>query len=494
MDALPFTQLMPLHNEAARLAALAERAAWELATLNYPARPWVRPMQHAEGPVHDVAIVGAGQCGLVTAFALRQCAIPNAILLDAAPAGATGIWRRFARMATLRTPKHVTGPELGFPSLSVRAWFEARYGEDAWAALGKIGRETWHDYLNWLAQQLDFPTEHGWRVAALSPFEDGVLALEAERQDGTRRRILARHVVLGTGMDGNGRWIIPAIIRDGLPRERYAHTAETIDFSRLRGKRVVVIGAGASAFDNAATALEHGAARVDLLARRANLPRVNPNRWIEFHGFLSHYADLPDALRWRYMRTLFAMSQPPPQETWDRCALHQQFRVHLGAPISAVTMAGDAVQIATPLGNFAADFLILGTGLSIDLADRPELAAIAPHAALWRDRFTPPPGEESDAIGAFPYLGPDLSFTERVPGSAPWINRVRSCSFGSLVSSISSAGISMMRPTVERMARGIARDLFLEQASADHALLAAYDERELVSTTLASDATRNLAP
>jgi cation diffusion facilitator CzcD-associated flavoprotein CzcO len=306
--------------------------------------------------------------------------------------------------------------------------------------------------------------------------------------------VLARHVVLSTGMDGNGAWTVPAMVRDSLPRARYAHTAEPIDFARLSGKRVAVLGAGASAFDNAATALEHGAARVDLLARRESLPRVNPNRWIEFHGFLSHYADLPDSLRWRYMRTLFSMSQPPPQETWDRCAVHPQFHVHLGAPIMALGMVGDALSITTPRGTITADFLILGTGLTIDLSLRPELAAIAPHAALWRDRYTPPAGEASETIGGFPYLGPDLAFTERSPGSAPWITRVRTCSFGSLVSTISPSGISMMRPTVERMARGIARDLFLEQAGADHALLSAYDERELVSTTLASDATRSIRP
>jgi hypothetical protein len=37
------------------------------------------------------------------------------------------------------------------------------------------------------------------------------------------------------------------------------------------------------------------------------------------------------------------------------------------------------------------------------------------------------------------------------------------------------------------MVRGIARDLFLEQAEADHAALVAYDERELVDLSLASE-------
>lgn len=488
MDALPALHLPPLPDAAARLAALAERARWEMETLDYPARPWVRPVERPEGHVHDVAIVGAGQCGVATAFALRRMAVRDILMLDQAEPGGQGIWRRFARMHTLRTPKHVTGPELGFPALSVRAWFEARYGAPAWAALGKIGREDWHDYLLWLGAQLALPVQHGWRVTGLASRDAAVLALEAEHTDGTRRRILARHVVLATGMDGNGTWGVPEIVRASLPRDRYAHTAEPIDFAALAGRRVAVIGAGASAFDNAATALEHGAASVTLLARRAELPRVNPNRWIEFAGFLNHFADLPDALKWRYMRSLFALSQPPPQETWDRCAAHPNFTLRLGAPIHALRMAEEGIRLATPQGEEAADFLILGTGLVVDLRLRPELAAVAEEAALWRDRYAPPPGEESATLGSFPYLGGDLGFTPRVPERAAWVGRVRSCSFGSILSSVSSAGISMLRPTVERMARGIARDLFLEQAEADHARLLDYREQELVSLRLASQA------
>jgi cation diffusion facilitator CzcD-associated flavoprotein CzcO len=487
MDALPPRGLLPRPDAATRLAALEERARWELATLSYPARPWVRPVERAHGHVHDVAIVGAGQHGIAVAFALRQQAVRDVVILDDSAPGEAGIWRRFARMHTLRTPKHVTGPELGFPALSVRAWFEARYGEPAWAALAKIGREDWHDYLGWLAAQLDLAVTHGWRVTALAP-RDEVLALTAEQAQGTRRTVLARHVVLATGMDGAGCWATPALVAQSLPRDRYAHTAEPIDFDRLAGKRVVVVGAGASAFDNAATALEAGAARVDLLARRAAIPRVNPNRWIEFAGFLNHYAELPDALKWRYMRSLFRLSQPPPQETWDRCAAFPGFFVHPAAPMESVAMEGEAIRIATPRGTFQADFLILGTGLAVDLARRPELAALAPHAALWRDVFTPPEAETHPTLGGFPYLQPDLRFTPNATEGA-WISRVRSISFGSLVSTISSAGISMLRPTVERIARGIARDLFLEQAASDHDRLLAYDERELVSMTLASDRT-----
>lgn len=486
MDALPPLHLLPLPDAAVRLDALAARVRWELETLSYPARPWVHPLEHPEGRVLDVLVVGAGQHGIATGFALRQAAVRNILLLEEAEPGRQAIWRRFARMHTLRTPKHVMGPELGFPSLSVRAWFEARYGEPAWESLRRIPREDWHDYLLWLGERLELPVEHGWRVTGIKPEAADLLIVSAERADGAQRRLLVRHVVLATGMDGAGAWGIPRLVRDALPRECYAHTAEPIDFQALAGRRVAVLGAGASAFDNAGAALEAGAARVDLLARRASLPRINPNRWIEFNGFLNHFAELPDSLRWRYMRTLFRLSQPPPQETYDRCGVHRNFHLHLGAPLTSLAMENGSIRLGTPQGVLEADFLILGTGLVVDLSLRPELAGLAPHAALWRDRYMPPEGEEDAALGGFPYLAPDLAFTERSPGAAPWIRRVRSCSFGSMVSTISSAGISMLRPTVERMARGIVRDLFLEQAETDHARLLAYDEAELVSLRLAS--------
>ncbi len=479
MDALP-------PRTADRLAALEARAAWEIATLSYPARPWVRPVSHPDGPVFDAVVVGGGQHGVATGFALRQAAIPNILLLDDQKPGEAGIWRRFARMETLRSPKHVMGPDLGFPSLTVRAWVEAKFGEAAWHAMAKLPRETWQDYLNWLAAQLDLPTRHETRVVAIAP-QDGLVALTTESADGARGRLLARHVVLANGMESNGAWAVPAFVRESLPRDRYAHTAEPIDFTRLAGKRLLVLGAGASAFDNAATALEHGAAQVDLLARRTEMPRVNPNRWIEYAGFLNHFCELPDALRWRFLRTMFAMNQPPPQETWNRCARHAQFRVHTSAPIDALRMEGSDIVAETPRGAFRADVLILGTGMVVDLTLRPELAELAPHAALWRDRYTPPAGDADARLGAFPYLTGDFSFTERMPGAAPWIGRVRSVSFGAIASTISSAGVSMLRPTVERIARGITRDLFLEQAEADHAALLAYDERELVSMALAAE-------
>ena len=65
--------------------------------------------------------------------------------------------------------------------------------------------------------------------------------------------------------------------------------------------------------------------------------------------------------------------------------------------------------------------MIVGTGFVTDLRLRPELARVEPHIARWADRYTPPAGERTKTCSRHPYLGPNFEFTERTPGSAPYL-------------------------------------------------------------------------
>ncbi|MCX5515468.1 hypothetical protein C3941_18130 [Kaistia algarum] len=466
---------MTTHSRA--LDELAERARFELDCVNYPAREWVKPRSHGGENVLDVAIVGGGQNGLAVAFRLLRERVTNIRILDRSPAGLSGPWRTFARMHTLRTPKHVSGPELGTAALSIRAWFEAKYGAEAWAKLHKIDRRDWHDYVVWLQQTIGIETTNDAEVTDIEPLEDGILAVHATI-GGKSERILARNVVLSTGIEGSGRWLIPRIVSESLPKDRYAHTADAIDFEALRGKRVAVIGAGASAFDNAATALEAGAI-VDVFARRERLPSVNPNRWIEFAGFMRHFGDLPDADKWSFMSNFLAMNQPPPQETFDRCARFGTFDLHLGSPIDGLAMDGGRIRLVTPHLTAHYDFLIVGTGFSVEMADRPELSRFADKIALWQDRYTPPSGEESPVLARYPYLTGAFQFTEKVPGAAPFLKNIYCNTFAAMPSLGGAAGISQLKFTADRIAFGITRQLFLDDAPGYVPALKSYDVVEL---------------
>jgi FAD-dependent urate hydroxylase len=463
---------------AKNLRELERRAALELDCLGYPTRTWITPRQHAGQTVHDVLIIGGGQSGISIAFRLLRERVTNIRLLDRNPEGREGPWVTFARMHTLRTPKDVTGPELGIPSLSARAWYEATLGENTWASVGKIPRAAWHDYLGWLRRTVGIDVTHDVEVNDIEPMANGLFAVTA-LAGGTQQTLYARNVVLATGIEGSGRWIVPDMIRRTLPRDRYAHTSEMIDFAALAGRRIAVIGAGASAFDNAATALEQGAAAVDLYCRRSKLPAINPNRWIEFSGFLRHFGDLDDAMKWRFMKLIFDMNQPPPQDAFERCIRFSNFTLHLGSPFKHINVKGDAIELETAQGVALADFLIVGTGFGIDLAARPELDRIAPHVALWSDRYQPPAGEENPVLGAYPYLSGFFQFTEKLPGAAPYLKNVFCYTYAAMPSLACTAGISQLKFGVDRVGFGITRELFLADADAHFAGLQDYSEPEL---------------
>jgi hypothetical protein len=81
--------------------------------------------------------------------------------------------------------------------------------------------------------------------------------------------------------------------------------------------------------------------------------------------------------------------------------------------------------------------------------------------ARWQDRYTPPSEEADERLGAYPYLGADYSFRERVPGTTPWIADIHL--FGiSTTMSFGPAGSSLnaMIYAVPRLAAGITRGLF----------------------------------
>jgi cation diffusion facilitator CzcD-associated flavoprotein CzcO len=448
------------------LERLAETARRELELLDYPRRDWLTARRTSAGePIFDVLIVGAGQGGLATAFGLLRERVKNLVLIDQNPLDHAGPWRTFARMRTLRTPKHVTGPDLGVPSLSPRAYFEAEHGAGSWERLGLLPKETWAAYLAWYRRTLEIPVVPETRVGALEwNARERAWAVPCESARGRELRH-ARRVVLATGIEGSGAWQIPAFVRDALPERLYAHTRADIDFGALAGRRVAVLGAGASAFDNAAVALEAGAREVHLFFRRPSLVRVNAYRWAESAGFLKHHADLPDETKWRFIVQILRMGQLPPADTLERARQHPGFHLHPASTLSALRAEGELVRFATEHGTFEVDFLIVGTGFVTDLGLRPELEHVEPFIARWADRFTPPPNDRNEELSRHPYLGPHFEFTERDPGTAPYLRYLFNYTFGGLLSlGFGGASISGMKYSNQRLVSGLTRSLYLEDA------------------------------
>jgi FAD-dependent urate hydroxylase len=461
------------------LAALERRLREDLERLELPGTPWVPLRESTEGrPVADVAVIGAGMCGLAAAAALRLLGIERVRVLDRAPAGGEGPWMTFARMETLRSPKTLSGPALGLPALTFRAWYEAQHGAEGWARLGKIPRPMWMEYLVWYRRVMGVAVENGVSVALVRPREDGLIALELA---GGADEVLCRRLVLATGRDGLGGPAVPEALLDGIDRRFWAHSAEAIDFAALRGRRVGVVGAGASAFDNAAAALEAGCASLDMFVRRPALPRVNKFTGIGSAGVVEGFAGLPDEWKWRFLHHVLQAQTPPPRESVLRVSRHRNARLRLASPVLSLAEAEEALRLQTPQGAFAVDFLIFATGFRADLARRPELALLAPHVRLWRDRFAAPePGLESDELADSPDLAPDYAFGERVPGACPALARIHCFNHPATLSQGKLSGdIPAVSEGAQRLARGIARSLFVEDREQHFARLQAFDTAEL---------------
>lgn len=465
-------------NTTDKTADLAIAARADLELLSYPSKLWVDRTHTGDGvPIHAVIVVGGGQSGLAIAATLRREGVDDVLVLDRQPQGCEGVWDTFARMTELRTPKALNGMDFGCPSLSVQRWFEARFGEGAWATIERVPRSAWMEYLRWYRATLGLVVENDTEVVDIRPANDAI-AVDTRHvgRDVTR---LARTVVIATGYDGAGRWHVPDFVSAALPPDRYDHTNGPIDFERLRGRRIAGLGHAASAFDNANVALDRGAASVDLCFRRARLPRVNPHRFLETAGTMTHFSALADVIRWRVGRYFRLVDQPPPTAAFEMACRRADFHLHPARPWQAVRLDRDEIVIDTPKGELRADHLLLGTGAIVELEARSELQTLAPAVLRWRDRFTPDPEERDERLAALPYLDDHYAFMATAPGDR-WVDRVFCFNGASFLShGPHSTSISGHRHCVPRVVRGVTGRLFREQQSGYLAKLTSFDAVDL---------------
>lgn len=448
------------------LDALEARLKQDLSWLELPAKPWMIKKSHQGQPVIEVAIIGAGMAGLTAGTALSLLGL-HPVLFDRAREGYEGPWVTTARMETLRSPKQLTGPALGMPALTFRAWFEAQFGEPAWTALDKIPRTQWMEYLCWYRKvtKLEIRNEH--QVLEVHPRADNLVELLVQHPKGVEK-ILARRVIIASGRDGLGGPSLPDFANK-IPNTLRAHSSDALDYQSLKGKRVGVIGAGASAMDSAATALECGARSVDMLIRRADLPRINKGKGAGNPGLTYGHVDLPDEWKWRIRHYINTQQVPPPRGSTLRVSKYANARFNLGCSIDEIKVNPDGtLAIHTPKGIFELDFLIFATGFKIDWLARPEYAVIAKHLRTWGDRYQQGAGLESRELQDSPDLGASFDLREKIPGQCPGLERIHVfCYPAALSHGTVSGDIPAISDGAKRLAQGIV-SLFYKEDIAEH--------------------------
>lgn len=470
------------------LQQLNKQVISDLSSILLSNKSWVKRKFHKDGHIYDVVIVGGGQSGLGTAFALMRERISNILVIDENPEGYEGPWITYARMYTLRTPKELPSIDLGVPSLTFKSWYIAKEGVEAWEKLDKILRTDWMEYLKWYRKVLNIPVKNEVKLDTIEPTEEGFHKLVVFEK-GEQKIIFARKVVLATGIQGGGEWHVPEFIKV-LPKRLYAHTSEQIDFNRLKGKRIGILGGGASAFDNANYAFLHGAKEVNVFVRRKNIQRINPIRQLEHSGIIERFHALTDIEKYAAISHFFKYNQPPTNDTYSRAASYPGFQLYTDSPWLSVEPTENGVKVVTPHNEYEYDFLIISTGLISDPSLRPELRLVNQYIATWGDIVKVPKDLKNPLVDRHPYLTSEFAF---VPLNKEGIKKLRGLfafNYSALVScGISASALSGIRFAIPKLVKGIADELFEEDKEQILKEYFEYDVEEFVADLKPSSST-----
>lgn len=374
----------------------------------YSAQGWVVPRKTGnDEKIYDVAIVGAGQAGLTLAYNLKLRGIRRIAVIDRQPKDKPGPWSTFARMQQLRTPKSIQGMENGNPLLSFKTWFCSKYSEERYEKFQFIPLHHWIEYMAWFRCVLSIDTVNETHVTDLQ-WDAGNRCLRLATHMGESSRfIYCKKICLATGMDAVGAWDLPDQYSDVLPRNAYSCAWEPIEFQQLEGKRIAVIGSGASGFDNAACAIDAGCQSVTLISRS-----LLPEKDIYFelwrgrndadvfadeasdqpadylNPLLEHNASLDDSERIELLRALFKYGRSPSNPEYLSRARHlDKIRILEGAPIRRISFETQEKSVQIDCGGEVNTFdhVIFAVGVKVGIEKRPELRSISNSILTWGD-------------------------------------------------------------------------------------------------------------
>lgn len=188
---------------------------------------------------------------------------------------------------------------------------------------------------------------------------------------------------------------------------------------------------------------------------------------------------MDDRWRWRFLTYFLDLREPFTQDAWERVSRFPNYRMLVGEPWHDIAVESGELLIRTSKGVARADFIICGTGVTVDRRLRPELGAFAHNIATWQDKFQPPAGEENPRLALFPYLSPSFSYTERTRGATPLLANIHCFNFAATLSfGPSGAAIRPMKYLVPKFARALTSDLFRDDIEQHWTDFRAYRGRE----------------
>jgi len=254
------------------------------------------------------------------------------------------------------------------------------------------------DYAQWFQEQSNLRVRNV-RVAALRRTDAG---FAAELVGGETLRAEAVIAAPGLGYFSH----VPDHPVTALPREKWAHSSDLVDFAALLGQRVLIVGGRQSAFESAALLREAGAKAVHL-SYRHDTPQLTPSDWSWVDSLIARaevipgwFRSLSDTERENINQRFWAEGRLK-LEPWlapriERDGVH----LHSRSRVAHCRVSGDVITAILDDGTeLECDFAVLATGYRCDIARVPYLAPLC--------------AEITDSDG-FPAL--DAQMQSRIPG------------------------------------------------------------------------------
>jgi FAD-dependent urate hydroxylase len=173
----------------------------------------------------------------------------------------------------------------------------------------------------------------------------------------------------------------PSELTELLPKGRYRHTVEAVQFKGLKEKRVLIIGGRQSAFEWAALLNDEGAAEVHLVHRHES-PKFAEAEWEWVSPLVDSLVDnpgwfrnLPQDEKDAVNKRLWNEGRLKVEPWLEKRVMKPNTHIHAKTSLASCTERADgALDICLDNGEaFIVDDVILATGYKVDLGQIPFL-------------------------------------------------------------------------------------------------------------------------
>ncbi len=284
--------------------------------------------------------------------------------------------------------------------------------------------------------QLDYDASSKEFVALTEQRQEHEQTAAARTASRDYEKIKAKNVVLASGFKYFMH--VPEDVKSRLPRGRFQHTAEFVDFTDAPNARYLIIGGRQSAFEWAALLIESGASAVHLSHRHPS-PAFAESDWTWVNPLVEGIAENPswfrrlsDEEKKAIIQRMWAEGRLKV-EPWLEPRLSDE-RVKFWPQTELISCTqNDKGELMVELSNgktVECDQIVLATGYKVDIAKLPLLAAgnilkqlkTRNGFPVLDDHFeTSVPGLFVTSLPATQDFGPFFGFTIAVRASAKLI-------------------------------------------------------------------------